>query len=185
MYFAVLFLLLILVFYLNNLCNKSEQGKKCKNRNINRSTLNLGWRITPYLKYKISSFESRIDLEKMRIIELIKNNLNIKEGNIEFIEERDNFYIRSKNEILYGKFILIDNEDAFFNKYENLKKEVDIRGELYKEIEGVLKKYLYLVEEKLFCNGEGVFKIGFSSGYIFLSLTKEESIELNKEKDFN
>lgn len=184
MYFAVLFLLLILVFYLNNLCNKDEHREKRKNKTTNKnngSTLNLGWRITPYLKYKISSFESRRDLEKMRIREVIKNNLNIKEENITFCEEMDNFYISNKDEILYGKFVLLDNKENLFEKCQSLKKDDFTQGELYRRIANILKKHLYLVEEGLIHEEQGIFKITFPNEYIFLSISREEGLNLNKE----
>ena len=50
-----------------------------KENNKNKSKINRGWKVTPYLSLRISSFESRIDLEKMRLRELIKNTIRLME----------------------------------------------------------------------------------------------------------
>ena len=50
---------------------------KNKENNKNKLKTNKGWKITPYINLRISSFESRIDLEKMRLMELIKNSIKL------------------------------------------------------------------------------------------------------------
>ncbi|MHC9413499.1 hypothetical protein ACY0I4_14840, partial [Clostridium perfringens] len=78
-----------------------------KENNKNKSKINRGCKVTPYLSLRISSFESIIDLDKMRLKELIKNTIRLLDDKVTFIVcNSDGFYIIIKNELIYIEFLV-------------------------------------------------------------------------------
>ncbi len=103
-----MFLAIIIVL---SLCLVCLIIKGNKDNNKNKSNINRGWKVTPYLSLRISSFESRIDLEKMRLKELIKNTISLMDKKVDFIDcNSEGFYIKSKNELIYIEFLVGDKK---------------------------------------------------------------------------
>lgn len=176
MFFAIIIILGLFLAYL--IVKEARENKKSK-LNINR-----GWKVTPYLNLRISSFENRMDLEKMRLKEVIKNTIKLTDGNAKFIDSnKDCFYIESKNELIHLEFVGHKEVKYIGNLNTSLKKNEIIGLELYDLIKKVLGKYIWVWEEELKESLISEFHIRFSIGYISLKVTKESKMKFNKDNN--
>ena len=149
-----------------------------KENNKNKSKINRGWKVTPYLSLRISSFESRIDLEKMRLKELIKNTIRLMDDKVTFIDcNSDGFYIKSKNELIYIEFLVGESVSLKNNEMAKL--------ELYNTIRSTIRKYIWFWEENFINPLKSEFNIRFSSGNIIMKISKEDKIIFNKDEENN
>ena len=115
MFLAIVIVLALFLTYL--ILKNNKENKK------NKSKINRGWKVTPYLSLRISSFESRIDLEKMRLKELIKNTIRLIDERVIFIDcNSEGFYIKSKSELIYIEFLVGDK------KVEKNKESVSLKN---------------------------------------------------------
>ncbi|HBI6979528.1 TPA: hypothetical protein K8N11_002959, partial [Clostridium perfringens] len=136
-----------------------------KENNKNKSKINRGWKVTPYLSLRISSFESRIDLEKMRLKELIKNTIRLMDDKVTFIDcNSDGFYIKSKNELIYIEFLVGDQNVEKNKESVSLKNNEMAKLELYNTIRSTIRKYIWFWEENFINPLKSEFNIRFSSG---------------------
>ena len=157
-----------------------------KENNKNKSKINRGWKVTPYLSLRISSFESRIDLEKMRLRELIKNTIRLMDDKVTFIDcNSDGFYIKSKNELIYIEFLVGDQNVEKNKESVSLKNNEMAKLELYNTIRSTIRKYIWFWEEEFINPLESEFNIRFSSGHIIMRISKEDKIIFNKDEENN
>ena len=146
-----------------------------KENNKNKSKINRGWKVTPYLSLRISSFESRIDLEKMRLKELIKNTIRLMDDKVTFIDcNSDGFYIKSKNELIYIEFLVGDQNVEKNKESVSLKNNEMAKLELYNTIRSTIRKYIWFWEENFINPLKSEFNIRFSSGNIIMKISKED-----------
>lgn len=178
-----MFLAIIIVL---SLCLACLIIKGNKDNNKNKSNINRGWKVTPYLSLRISSFESRIDLEKMRLKELIKNTISLMDKKVDFIDcNSEGFYIKSKNELIYIEFLVGDKKIEKNKESITLKNNEIIKLELYTTIKNAIEKYVWFWEEKFINPLESEFNIIFSSGHIIMKISKEDKIRFNKDEENN
>lgn len=157
-----------------------------KENNKNKSKINRGWKVTPYLSLRISSFESRIDLEKMRLRELIKNTIRLMDDKVTFIDcNSDGFYIKSKNELIYIEFLVGDQNVEKNKESVSLKNNEMAKLELYNTIRSTIRKYIWFWEENFINPLKSEFNIRFSSGNIIIKISKEDKIIFNKDEENN
>ncbi|WP_349404083.1 hypothetical protein, partial [Clostridium perfringens] len=157
-----------------------------KENNKNKSKINRGWKVTPYLSLRISSFESRIDLEKMRLRELIKNTIRLMDDKVTFIDcNSDGFYIKSKNELIYIEFLVGDQNVEKNKESVSLKNNEMAKLELYNTIRSTIRKYIWFWEENFINPLKSEFNIRFSSGNIIMKISKEDKIIFNKDEENN
>ena len=157
-----------------------------KENNKNKSKINRGWKVTPYLSLRISSFESRIDLEKMRLKELIKNTIRLMDDKVTFIDcNSDGFYIKSKNELIYIEFLVGDQNVEKNKESVSLKNNEMAKLELYNTIKNAIEKYVWFWEDEFINPLESEFNINFSSGHIIMKISKEDKIRFNKDEENN
>ncbi|EGT3598706.1 hypothetical protein ACV3P7_05980 [Clostridium perfringens] len=160
--------------------------KNNKESNKNKLNINRGWKVTPYLSLRISSFESRIDLEKMRLKELIKNTVRLIDEKVTFIDcNSEGFYIKSKNELIYIKFLVGDKKVEKNKGSVSFKNNEIIKLELYNTIRSTIGKYIWFWEEEFISPLESAFNIKFSSGHIIMKISKEDKIIFNKDEENN
>lgn len=130
MFFAVIMILVLFLAYL--IIKEARENKK------NKLNISRGWKVTPYLNIRISSFENRMDLEKMRLKEVIKNTIKLIDKNAKFIDSnKDCFYIESNNELIHLEFVGYKEFKYKVNLNTSLKKNEIIELELY----DVIKKF--------------------------------------------
>ena len=178
-----MFLAIIIVL---SLCLACLIIKGNKDNNKNKSNINRGWKVTPYLSLRISSFESRSDLEKMRLKELIKNTISLMNKKVDFIDcNSEGFYIKSKNELIYIEFLVGDKKIEKNKESITLKNNEIIKLELYNTIKNAIEKYVWFWEEEFINSLESEFNINFSSGHIIMKISKEDKIRFNKDEENN
>ena len=157
---------------------------KNKENNKNKLKTNKGWKITPYINLRISSFESRIDLEKMRLMELIKNSIKLIDEKIVFVDcNSEGFYIKSKNELIYIEFLIGDQNIEKNKEIISLKNNDMLKLELYNTIRRTIRKYIWFGEENFINPLKSEFNIRFSSGNIIMKISKEDKIIFNKDEE--
>ena len=140
-----------------------------KENNKNKSKINRGWKVTPYLSLRISSFESRIDLEKMRLRELIKNTIRLMDDKVTFIDCNS-----------------VGDQNVEKNKESvSLKNNEMAKLELYNTIRSTIRKYIWFWEENFINPLKSEFNIRFSSGNIIMKISKEDKIIFNKDEENN
>ncbi|EHK2440349.1 hypothetical protein P3F01_07105 [Clostridium perfringens] len=160
--------------------------KNNKKSNKNKLNINRGWKVTPYLSLRISSFESRIDLENMRLKELIKNTIRLIDEKVTFIDcNSEGFYIKSKNELIYIEFLVGDKKVEKNKGSVSFKSNEIIKLELYNTIRSTIGKYIWFWEEEFISPLESAFNIKFSSGHIIMKISKEDKIIFNKDEENN
>lgn len=178
MFLAIIIVLSLCLTYLI-LRNNQENNK-------NKSNINRGWKVTPYLSLRISSFESRIDLEKMRLKELIKNTIRLMNKKVDFINcNGEGFYIKSKDELIYIEFLLEDKKIVKNKESISLKNNEIINLELYNIIRKTIGKYVWFWEEEFINPIESKFNIKFSSGNIIMKISKENKMIFNNGEENN
>lgn len=155
---------LILIFlFLRDL----KEGRKFE-RNIE-----CGWRITPYINSRIGSFENRMDLEKMRISQLIKNTLPL-EKDIIFIENTsDRFYLKNGEELLAVEMVSTNEPENYVNGF--LDKKVEVNN-TYDTLLNLLKKFLWSLKEESINSLERKIYLKFECGYIKLNISSVDRV---------
>lgn len=146
----------------------------------NKRNIGCGWKVTPYVNSKISSFENRLDLEKLRLIELIKNKLQF-DYDIKVIEnDKNSFYIKKGKELRFLE-VFTENDSREFQKKEFRYKfgrgeECDIYNLIRKTVNNHIWDYK---EENLGSYGHRIY-LSFKSGIIVLDVSKVSSIRFTE-----
>lgn len=135
----------------------------------NSNSMEFGWKITPYINSRISNFENRMDLEKTRIYQLIKNTLPL-EKDIIFIESSDEiFYLKNSDELLLIEMSVTNDLGDYAKKIQN--KKFESKG-IYESLINLLNSFLWILsEEKVSCL-ESVIYLKFKNGYIKLNVSR-------------
>lgn len=179
MFFAIIIILGLFLTYL--IVRYTNENKK------NKKNMDKGWKVTPYINLRISSFENRIDLEKMRLKELIKNTIVLMDENAKIIDtSKDGFYIKSKNELIYLEILATEERLKEIKEYTSLKNNEILKLNTYNVIRRTLRKHIWFLEEEITEPLMSKFYLKFSSGYIVMRIRKENKIIVteDKEKDF-
>ncbi|MDZ5252842.1 hypothetical protein [Clostridium sp. LIBA-8841] len=182
-----LVIIIILGLFLTYLIVKDANENRKIKKNINK-----GWKATPYINLRISCFENRIDLEKMRLKELIKNTIILMDKNAKIIDNNnDGFYIKSKNELIYLQFLCleflsIEEKPKEIKAYASLKNNEIINLNTYNIIKRILGKHIWSWEEEIIDSLVSKFYLKFSSGYIVMRVSKEDEMIFieDKKNDF-
>ncbi|MGG5462519.1 hypothetical protein [Clostridium sp. B9] len=168
-----MFLILIVILVATLICLMIRDAIELRK---NKKNIGCGWKVTPYVNSKISSFENRMDLEKLRLIELIKNKLQF-DYDIKVIEnDKNSFYIKKGKELRFLE-IFAENDFKEFEKKEFRYKfgrgeECDIYNLIRKTVNNHIWDYK---EENLGGYGHRIY-LSFKSGIIVLDISKTNSM---------
>lgn len=178
--------MLLVIIIVLSLCLTYLILRDNKENNKNKSKINRGWKVTPYLSLRISSFDSRIDMEKMRLKELIKNTIGLMGDKVTFIDcNSEGLYIKSKNELIYIEFLVVEKNVEKNKDSVSLKNNEIIKLELYNIIRKTIGKYIWFWEEEFINPLKSEFNIRFSSGHIIMRISKQDRIIFNKDEENN
>lgn len=176
MFLAIIIILGLFLTYL--IVKNANESKKIK-KNINK-----GWKATPYINLRISCFEERIDLEKMRLKELIKNTIALMDKNAKIIDNsKDGFYIKSENELIYLEFLAVEEKLKEIKECTDLKNNEIIKLNTYNIIKRTLRRHIWSWEEEIIDSLVSKFYLKFSSGYIVMRVSKENKIVFTEDKE--
>lgn len=140
--------------------------------------MEFGWKITPYINFSISNFENRMDLEKTRLYQLIKNTLPL-EKDIIFIESSDEiFYLKNSDELFLIEISVANDLGNYAKKDQNKKFEVN---SIYESLISLLNNFVWILSEEKVSSLESVIYLKFKTGYIKLNISRvDEFIPLKK-----
>ena len=152
----------------------------------NSKSIDFGWKITPYINSRISSFENRMELEKARIYNLIKNTFTL-EKDIIFIESSENiFYLKNNCDLLLIEISITNDLGNYMKKNQIKKFEINNifeENSIYNLLINLLNSFVWDLSEEKISALESVIYLKFENGYIKLTISKVD--ELLSFKNFD